>query len=176
MTPLCEIALKYNTDKVRVNKDSHHDYTEFYHPFFQGRRVQRLLEIGISHGGSLRMWRDYFPHAEIYGIDIKRESFFEDERIHCLQCDQSKIESLRTVGPRTGGRFDVIIDDGSHIPLHQVVSFQVLYPLLTPGGVYIIEDVSDDAPATRHIKQPYKIERRVFCSGWDNNLIIVPKV
>ncbi len=175
MTPLCELALKYGTDKVRAGDASHHDYTEFYHPFFQGRRVERMLEIGISYGGSLRMWRDYFPTAEVFGCDLDPNTFFEESRIHCFHCDQSDAKSLQLVGPATGGNFDLIIDDGSHIPLHQVMSFQILYPLLNKGGVYIIEDVVSDSPAAKRITQPHTIEQRAFCPGWDNNLIIIPK-
>lgn len=176
MTPLCELALKYGTDKVREGDGAHHDYTEFYHPFFKDRTVNRLLEIGISRGGSLRMWKEYFPNAEIYGLDINRDLFFEEERIHCLYCNQGSTQSLQSVKELTGGSFDVIIDDGSHLPLHQVLTFQILYPLLNPSGIYIIEDVSCDAPASKYITQPHEIERRKFCSGWDNNLIIIPKV
>jgi len=38
------------------------------------------------------------------------------------------------------GKLDIIIDDGSHHGEHQLISFNTLFPLLSPGGFYIIED------------------------------------
>jgi hypothetical protein len=60
--------------------------------------VQKVLEIGVGTkasmgenyrpGSSLRMWRDFFPNAEIYGLDVDRSVLFVDERIPGFFCDQ----------------------------------------------------------------------------------------
>jgi hypothetical protein len=42
---------------------------------------------------------------------------------------------------QSGGNFDVVIDDGSHVPEHQLISFESLWPAVKPGGLYIVEDL-----------------------------------
>jgi hypothetical protein len=101
----------------------------------------RILEIGVSKGGSLHMWRRYFgDQAVIVGIDIDP---------NCLQYDgiagkvrigsQDDSNFLRAVVGEMGG-IDVVIDDGSHVASHQRASFEALFSVLDPNGVYICED------------------------------------
>ena len=147
-TPLCKIALKYGTDKCREIK---HNYTKFYHLLFQDRihDVFDVLEIGIGTvelmgknykpGCSLYMWREYFPQANIIGLDINKEVLFKDENIRCYYCDQSDPKSLLKVVESQ--QFDIIIDDGSHVKEHQITSVNTLIPYVKSGGIYIIEDV-----------------------------------
>lgn len=105
-------------------------------------RPVRFLEIGVSRGGSLAMWRQYFgPEAIIFGIDIDPD---------CAQYDgiagQVRIGSqadpafLRAVIAEMGG-VDVVLDDGSHRMRHIRVSLETLFPLLDPAGFYMIEDL-----------------------------------
>lgn len=101
-----------------------------------------MLEIGVLYGGSLDMWRQYFGEkATIFGIDIdsacaKRASAPNNVRIG----SQGDADFLRSVVQEMGG-VDVVIDDGSHIAGHQRASFDALFPLLSEGGVYAIEDM-----------------------------------
>ena len=37
--------------------------------------------------------------------------------------------------------WDLVINNGSHVPRHQLVSFVALYPFVCPGGMYVIEDI-----------------------------------
>lgn len=102
----------------------------------------RLLEIGVSYGGSLGLWRKYFgAHAAIYGIDIDTKCSAlngEDAQVKIgSQGDRLFLE--RTVAEMGG--VDVVIDDGSHIASLQRASFAVLFPLLNNHGVYICEDL-----------------------------------
>lgn len=95
-------------------------------------------------GASLRMWRDYFPNAQILGCDILESVLFKDERIDTVYTDQSDTKSLTTLADYTkqfGDYVDLIVDDGSHIVEHMRLSFQVLWERVRPGGLYIIEDV-----------------------------------
>lgn len=91
-----------------------------------------------SPGASLRMWRDYFPHAEIWGVDRKVECENKD-RIYVFQGDQSNVTNLDYL--RVCGPYDLIVDDGSHDPKDQRFTFDHLYRGLNEGGLYIIEDV-----------------------------------
>ena len=140
-TELCALSEKYGTDK---RPEPHgHGYTHFYNSLFGYRRnsVKKVLEIGIDIGASLRMWEEYFPNATIYAIDADPARLINDGRIRSYQCDQSNVEALRDTAALIGGDFDFIVDDGSHVSGHQVVSAMELVPLLSPNGVYVIEDV-----------------------------------
>ena len=166
-TTLCRLAAKWGTDKT---PSICHGYTPYYHELFKGRNIKRLLEIGVGcsrvhpgipTGASLHMWEEYFPEAEIYGLDINPDSLINEGRIHCFLCDQGNEESLRKTAASLGGRFDLIIDDGSHLPEHQVLSAKVLIPLLlNPDGLYIIEDVWAPEQVTPHL--PWKHEVKDF--------------
>lgn len=126
-------GLAANTDKIY-----HHGYHRFY-PQFINRNIDKLCEIGIEDGNSLKMWLDYCPRATIYGLDIKKEIF--RDRVSIYRGDQSKVEDLLYLKKNIGNDVDVILDDGSHIPEHQILSFETLFSSLKPGGVYIIEDI-----------------------------------
>ena len=140
-TELCALSEKYGTDKRPEPKG--HGYTHFYDSLFGYRRnsIKKVLEIGIDVGASLRMWEEYFPNAIIYAIDADPARLIHDGRIRSYQCDQSNVEALRDTAQLIGGDFDFIVDDGSHVSGHQVVSAMELMPLLKPSGVYVIEDV-----------------------------------
>ena len=168
-TPLCKLALKYGTDKV---KDIRHDYTPFYHTLLKDRQIKRVLEVGVFRGNSLRMWAEYFPEAEVWGLDNYQPFLFNEGRIHCMYCDQGDAASLRGVKEMLGGTFDLIVDDGSHLPQHQVLTAQELLPLLAPSGVYIIEDVDHPELVT-----PYLIRCEVHTFNlnqiYDDRLVVI---
>ena len=140
-TELCKLAIKYRVDKTPKIR---HSYTPFYHRLFNTKRllVKKVLEIGIGRTyKSLKMWEEYFPNAMIYGLDIRCEDKMVSNRIPILQCDQSLKKSLRQLVDKIGDNFDLIIDDGSHIPDHQIISAKILVSCLNSSGTYIIEDV-----------------------------------
>lgn len=123
-----------------TDKDTTHSYLEPYEELLAPRRqsARRVLEVGVQQGGSLMLWRDYFPHAEVVGVDLDRCPA-RGPRITCVQGDayrEETVEYLRALGP-----FDVLIDDGSHA-LEHLKFFAARYTsLLAPGGVLVIEDV-----------------------------------
>src|SRR5208282_2194487 len=98
-------------------------------------------------GASLRMWRDYFVDAMVIGLDndpsaLADESLLREQKIMLFYCDQSSQTYLTDMAPRLGGKFDLIIDDGSHVLEHQALTANTLIPtLLSPTGVYVVEDV-----------------------------------
>lgn len=102
----------------------------------------RMLEIGVSKGGSLEMWRKYFgPDATIFGVDINPEcATVADPPNQVRIGSQADPAFLRSVVGEMGAP-NIILDDGSHVASHQRISFQTLFPLLQPGGIYIIEDL-----------------------------------
>lgn len=135
---LDEFALKYDTDK----SSKWHNYTEKYERYFlplQNKHL-KILEIGIQNGFSLKTWKEYFPHANIYGIDIEDCSHMNEERITTIQGSQNDVVFLVEVHANYGP-FDIIIDDGSHVSNDMRISFDTLFPLLHQGGLYIAEDL-----------------------------------
>jgi len=154
-TELCSLGVQFNTDKSPFRPLTYgrsHNYTPYYHQLFEGRRnsVKKVLEIGVAGGGSLRMWENYFPAAEVYGIDNNPDYLFNEGRIKTYLCDQNNEEQLRNLMSQLGGNFDLILDDGSHEPSHQILSVNILMSYLAPDGIYIIEDVCHP-----HLVMPY---------------------
>ena len=131
------IGIKYRTDKCSMM----HNYLDKYAFFLEKFRTQpiRLLELGVFNGSSVRMWQEYFPRAEIFGVDIEASCRqYEDERIHIIQADLSdaaQVSMLREIHPR------IIVDDASHIVSHQLLALFTLFDVLPRGGVYILEDL-----------------------------------
>ena len=106
------------------------------------RRPLHLLEIGIAHGGSLRMWRRFFgPDAAIWGIDKNPAcATIATSDVNIRIGSQADPRFLRDVVTEMGG-VDLVLDDGSHRASHQRASFTVLFPMLSDGGLYVVEDL-----------------------------------
>lgn len=132
-----------DTDKVS------HGYLTHYHRHFRSIRFKKLvvIEIGVggyessSPGGSLRVWRDYFPRSTIIGVDLYQKRIDLGRRVRFVRADQSSAEDLQRVLAAAGRAPDVIIDDGSHIGEHVRTTFDVLFQHLAPLGTYVIEDL-----------------------------------
>ena len=100
----------------------------------------KILEIGVLNGGSLEMWRYYFPEATIVGIDIDPNcKQHEQEGINIRVGDQTDEKFLQSLIDEFGD-FDLIIDDGSHHVNHVNKTFQFLFSKLANDGIYFIED------------------------------------
>jgi hypothetical protein len=130
-----------NNSGKRLHKWFH--YFDIYERHFQRFRgaAPIVLEIGVRGGGSLEMWRAYFGESSrVVGIDIEPEcKAHEGEGIEVFigsQDDPQVIDRVLASYPR----FDIVIDDGSHMMQHMIASFQMLYPKLTGEGVYLVED------------------------------------
>ena len=112
-------------------------------PEFRDREV-RLLEIGVQNGGSLEIWASYFARGRIFvGCDIDPACAFltyDDPRIKIV-CADASAQLCRTRVMELSGSFDLIIDDGSHRSRDIIATFVQFFPLLEPGGIYIVEDL-----------------------------------
>jgi hypothetical protein len=129
----------YDTDKIRLR------YIEVYDPILIPwiDKEIKLLEVGVHKGGSLRLWRDYFPHGTIIGIDRNLPQHFEPgERIQVFEGSQANKAFLSKVANEIALEgFDIIIDDASHIgELTRTTFWHLFDQHLKPGGVYAIED------------------------------------
>lgn len=138
---LYDLGFKYQNDKV-----TYHRYDLIYSKFFSEFQYKNIsmLEIGLGTyqdgtGYSRNMWKEFFPNSKVHVMDINYE--FEDEIGVVIKGDQSNINDLRNVG-NICGHLDLVVDDGSHHPEHQIKTFEFLFNNnLKMGGLYIIEDI-----------------------------------
>jgi cephalosporin hydroxylase len=87
------------------------------------------------------MWEDYFPNANIVGVDNEVRQEYEADRVKIFLADQSQPSQLNRVIELTTTEYDLILDDGSHLCPHQYISWATLFKYVKPGGYYIIEDL-----------------------------------
>jgi len=132
-------------DTWQIHKND--NYIPVYESIFSPYRDRpiRMLEIGVSRGGSLQLWRRYFhPDSIIVGLDINPgcARFNDHEHGICVRIgDQADIDHLNELIDEFG-RFDIVLDDGSHLPTPTLTSFQHLFAHgLADGGVYLVEDL-----------------------------------
>ena len=125
-----------------IHKWTH--YFEIYHRHFSRYRGKRptVLEVGISHGGSIEMWHDYFgAGCRMFGVDVNPKcKAFENAATTIFigdQADRGFLAQLRSELPR----IDILIDDGGHTMQQQIATFEELYPHVARDGVYLCEDL-----------------------------------
>lgn len=137
------------TDKL--DRHAYDRYYEMYFKEFRDKQNLSLLEIGVDSGKSLRLWTEYFSnpafiHGIAYGVDVTQAKkkvcdwdMHACNKVTIFTGDQSDPLFLKTFADKY--QYDIIIDDGSHLPRHQIFSFQYLFSILKPGGVYVLEDL-----------------------------------
>ena len=190
---LFELVEKYGTDKTLSGYT--YTYSDLFTPVKD--QVTSVLEIGLGTlnpeipssfagnvrhfdfykpGGSLRVWRDYFSKAQVYGIDIAKDCMFSEERIKTFLFDSSEKEYCDYYLDNL--EFDIIIDDGNHDPKYQVKTLRNLFPKLKEGGIYVIEDLGG-YPGTEELLIEYLEEFEELTKGYSvvnkGNHIVIQK-
>jgi hypothetical protein len=119
-------------------------YFDIYHKHFQRFQKQPivLLEFGVSHGGSLQMWKHYFGRkARIIGVDINPEcKNLTESQVEIYIGSQEEPEFLKQLMVKIGP-VDIVIDDGGHTMKQQLTTFDAVYTSVREGGVYLAEDL-----------------------------------
>lgn len=141
-------------DKWGCDKGRKHGYEECYEQFFEPVKNEKIniLEVGIFKGRSLEVFREYFPNAQIYGIDIftrvtpnepRLVRLFANKNVHWAMCDSTDPKCVSEITKTFGKNieFDIIIDDGLHEPEANALTLKNLWPLLKSDGIYFVEDV-----------------------------------
>jgi hypothetical protein len=156
---LNDITEKYKTDKRNLE----HNYVQFYEKHFEFLcdNDLKLLEIGIYRppvigveqpngrevGASLKTWYDYFPKANILGVDLTDFTDIDNDRIKTTICNQAYRDNghdypgLSSIINKYGGEFDIIVDDGGHSMEQQLVTLGYMFKYLKPGGIFVVEDL-----------------------------------
>jgi len=141
METLETIFSKYDTDK----NSSFHNYTRQYESLLRDFRDKKIkyLEIGVFNGGSIKAMKEVFKESTcILGLDIDtRCKIYEDtEQNIFVEIGNATDDNFINYITQKYGRFDIILDDGSHINKDVIKSFELLFPLLNDNGLYIVED------------------------------------
>lgn len=166
---LDQIGLKHGTDK----SSACHDYLHIYERYFKRFKMYdavvselKLLEIGIAGGASLRTWSDYFTdfngsQGRIFGVDHNIESVKDyGPQITTFHGEATDRDFWPKVIQTAGVFFDVIIDDASHHSSGIIDTFDNVWPLVRPGGLYCCEDLhcSYDAAYNRTKDYPRAVD------------------
>jgi hypothetical protein len=193
-TPLCIFATKYQTDKSPFMLGSHrHPYTAVYDMFlrpFQQRQNLVLGEVGVLGGSSIRMWREYFPRADIHAFDIEQQYLDKVRNIpgvHTHHVDAGDSRGLRSALSKTEGKlFDILLEDASHRLEHQLIFLRDAIDFIAPGGLLIIEDIFREIPMARFQEAIDQISEKVqnavmirpehplrWSPGWENDRMLL---
>ena len=173
MSYLDELGLKYNTDKaskfvVNGQEIKGHDYLKHYELFLSTLKEKEftMVELGCFTGASLKMWKEYFPQAHIVGVDLNEKlSVLEDDRISFICSDATAEDLPLKIFQRWGNNnISCIIDDCSHAWGDQRRSFEMLFPILSSGGYYIIEDLECGSMGAYPSHPPKILDAQLF---WD---------
>jgi predicted O-methyltransferase YrrM len=123
------------------DKSYWHGFDDFYETYFKNRKFNNIAEFGIFKGGSVRWLLDRFPDSKIYASDIipRTDEWPVDDRFIDVQLDQGNVEQVKDF--LNLAKYDLIIEDGSHYPEHQVSCLVEGMNVLAPGGLYILEDI-----------------------------------
>lgn len=141
----------YKTDKANNFKNKvgkGHGYSAFYEKHFKEFRSKKinLLEIGSYSGASAAAFVKYFKNVNIYCLDINLTRFkFKSKHIFTYGIDANNKKSISNFLKKINfdnsiGKFDIIIDDGSHILSDQLKSLNYFFKYLKIGGYYVIEE------------------------------------
>ena len=165
---LSELMSLHNSDKgfglskKFINENKYppnlvcHNYTYFYNTLFHTFRNENILifELGVgvpacmgegSWAGSLKAWSEYFPNSKIYSADIDKEWLYNTDRIKSYYLDVENTDSIEELWKNIPEeQFDLIIDDGPHTHLSNILFYKNSIHKLKKNGLYIIEDVSLD--------------------------------
>lgn len=151
MDALCDEVLEQYTPEywagipdqlwLAMDKRSLHAYIEYlYSDLFASRResTKRMLEIGVWHGASIKLWKRYFHNAKVFGYDQYRSPNADDPDVEFILCNAYSDEFINTIPNKF---FDVILDDGSHELKDMIYCVANYLPKLTENGILVIEDI-----------------------------------
>jgi SAM-dependent methyltransferase len=193
VTDLCLLGVKYPTDKSPYNTEGNlhkHAYTAIYNLLFSNLRYKdiKLGELGILDNNSMLSWREFFPNAKLYGFEWFDERLDKaiNDNIDCtyIKMNVKDVNSISEGLSVAGSKFDILIEDSTHLFEDQIKFVNEAYKHLNPGGILIIEDIFINANEEDYFKA---INLEHFCSatfiyanhnlknsaGWNNDKLLV---
>ena len=134
-------------NKIKIQA---HGYSKFYQDIFYPIKNEKLniIEIGSFYGNASAALFFYFKNSKIYGADINPDMFrYKSDRVKSFYVNSSSLSSIRNELINKNIKFDIIIEDASHMLKDQIISLFYLFPVLNKGGYFIVEEL--DFPETR---------------------------
>lgn len=140
MESLREIFDKLNGNLIQ-KWDHYIEVYDLYFSKYRGKEVN-ILEIGVSQGGSIQLWKKYFgDKMHLYGVDINpRCKELEEDNVTIFigeQEDRNFLNDLKSKIPK----LDILIDDGGHTMIQQIVTFEEMFNHIKEDGIYLCEDI-----------------------------------
>lgn len=170
----------------------HHSYGAVYQAIIAELEkrggVKSVLEIGVQRGGSLYLWQKLCKQASVVGIDIKDQihknvySLLDKKRVETLWGNAYAQEMIGTLQKMRPSGFSLIIDDGPHSLESQKDFISLYLPLLSKGGIAVIEDIQDEQAMKTLVKEVpsgYKaqtVDRRSVNGRWDDLMLVIERV
>ena len=142
-------------DNDRTDKNTIHSYLPLYEELLKNKKytAENVLEIGIgdnnqgiTNGGSIKLWRDYFTNSTVHAVEIKKmddiwEGIENDDRIVIYDSTDAYSKLFVDSLKNQNVYFDMILDDGPHTLVSMIECILRYYPLLKEDGILIIEDI-----------------------------------
>lgn len=162
--------------KYGCDKDTWHSYGQVYDWLLKDREIKRIVEIGIWEGNSLKSWNELFPNAEIIGLDLNiLDKKLFTKNVKMFHLDQSNRDHLQEF-VNAVETADLIIDDGSHWVEHQLLSYEMLSPMVKEtNGLYVIEDLqigNQDMTPIFSLPNATFIDRRRVKDRYDDFMVV----
>ena len=141
MNDTFQLNIIESSEPAESDKVFWHGYVDFYEQWFAGKDFPVIGEFGLFRGDSIRWLLKRFPNSKIYGADIlpRQSTWPTDDRFHFTQLNQENVYQVKNF--LSIDKFDLIIEDGSHIPKHQVICLMESMKVLNSKGIYILEDI-----------------------------------
>jgi cephalosporin hydroxylase len=125
-----------------------------------------ILELGLFQGGSLVFFDKIFKPEKMVGLEISSkkidalENYIKTESPHITtyyKSSQDDVRLLKSIVEKDlDGRLDLVVDDASHLYEQTKKSISTLFPLMKPGGIYVIEDWAwSHRPGSQNKKHPW---------------------
>tara|TARA_X000001036_G_scaffold138123_1_gene130932 strand:+ start:165 stop:992 length:828 start_codon:yes stop_codon:yes gene_type:complete len=150
-------------NKVKFRSLKHSNYFEIYDELFEKYREKKItfVEIGVTNGGSLMMWREYFKEANIIGIDFNPSAKkWEEYGFKIFIGDQSDPKFWTDFFSKVG-KIDILIDDGGHTNQQQISTFHSCYENINENGIILFEDTHSSY--LKEFGNPSKYSFMNFC-------------
>ena len=201
ITDLCKLGAKYPTDKSPYATENYntpngsghrHPYTSVYNFLFSSLRYKKikLAEIGILDNMSMLCWREYFTNAELFGFEYNPNylKLGIDAGLDNTTYDFIDIHLEESIEEclSTHGKFDVIIDDSTHVFDDQIRFCNIAYKYLNEGGMLIIEDIFRDESEEKYKEGLSEISKYfstmtfvltehelLYSPGWNNDKLLI---
>ncbi len=98
----------------------------------------RVCEVGVQDGHGLDLFQALFPAGTVAVVDVNPGCRWPEGciEIHARQDDPGLFVLLGNYSLA----WDLVVDDASHDGKLTAATFGLLWPLVAPGGFYVVED------------------------------------